>query len=127
MSAESVLVVDDQPHVIRVIRLALERKGYRVDSALNGSQALDKLSAADYDVLITDIDMPQMNGRELCDELHARGAGAPPLTFVVSGSTEPDLQDWAASHARTFCLEKPLSLKSLMALLEEHLHSGALA
>ena len=127
MSAENILIVDDQPHVVRVIRMTLERKGYSVDSALNGAQALEKLSAAHYDVLITDFDMPQMNGRELCDELRSRSAGVSPLTFVISGSTEPSLLEWAGKTERTFFLEKPLSLKSLTALIEEHLDKGMLA
>ncbi len=120
MRAPRILVVDDQPHAIRVIRLALERKGYQVDSAGDGECALAKLGASSYDVLITDIDMPRMSGRRLCDALHERNPGHTPLTFVVTGGTDPELRDWAAALTRTRFLEKPLSLKHLTGLLEEH-------
>lgn len=126
MTQRRILVVDDQPHVIRVIRLALERRGYLVDSASDGLQALEKLDASAYDVLITDIDMPKLNGQAMCDEMHARACGPTPLTFVVTGGTDPELRNWAADKAHTRFLEKPLSLKHLTGMLDEHFAAGAL-
>ncbi len=124
MSAHRILVVDDQPHVVRVIRMALARKGYDVEIAADGQEALEKYQATPFDVVITDIDMPRMSGRELCDAIHASSGARPRLTFVVSGSTDPDLTEWAESLERTYFLEKPVSLKHLTTMLSEHL-SGA--
>jgi CheY-like chemotaxis protein len=121
MSAYRVLVVDDQPHVVRVIRMALARKGYVVETAADGQQALEKFQESPFDVLITDIDMPRMTGQELCDAIHAGPRQAPRLTFVVSGSTDPDLTEWAEGLGQTYFLEKPMSLKHLTSLLAEHL------
>ena len=106
MSAHRILVVDDQPHVVRVIRMALTRKGYVVETAADGQEALEKYQASPFDVLITDIDMPRMNGRELCDAIHAGPTDEPRLTFVVSGSTDPELTEWAESLGQTYFLEK---------------------
>src|ERR1700744_5268473 len=57
-----VLVVDDASLVRLYYRDALERAGYAVDEALNGLEALEKLHAAPADLLIVDVNMPQMDG-----------------------------------------------------------------
>ena len=64
-----ILIVDDEPHVVRVLKLALERAGYLVDQAGDGKEALEYLQRSEPDVLITDIDMPRMTGRELCTHI----------------------------------------------------------
>ena len=125
MTGERVLVVDDHPPAIRVLMRALRRKGFAVDTACDGIEALEKLARESYDVLITDIDMPRMSGRDLCDALHARAGDAPPLTFIVTGGTDPELRDWAAALDGTRFIEKPLSLQHLTEALSRHFEGGA--
>ena len=121
-----VLVVDDQPHVVRVIRMALERRGYQVEVAADGQAALEKFRAAPFDVLITDIDMPRMDGRALCDAVQsAASRGEAPFTVIVTGGTDPDVREWAEGLERTHFLEKPLSIKHISALLCEHFEAQA--
>ncbi len=121
-----VLVVDDQPHVVRVIRMALERRGYQVEVAADGQAALEKFRGAPFDVLITDIDMPRMDGRALCDAVQeAAAAGEAPFTVIVTGGTDPDVREWAEGLERTHFLEKPLSIKHISALLCEHFEAQA--
>lgn len=59
------LVVDDNPAITRLIELQLTKAGYRCDTAANGEQALEKISATDFDLVISDISMPGMSGLEL--------------------------------------------------------------
>lgn len=59
------LVVDDNPAITRLIELQLTKAGYRCDTAANGRQALEKINAADFDLVISDISMPGMSGLEL--------------------------------------------------------------
>ena len=115
-----ILLVDDEPHVIRVIKLALDRKGYQVDVARNGEQGLEKLRTQTYDVLITDYQMPRMDGQELCRALHDEIAGPKPLTLIITAKTDSELRDWAEKSADTEYLEKPLSLRRLTARLEDY-------
>ncbi|MCH9670509.1 MAG: response regulator [Gammaproteobacteria bacterium] len=122
-----VLVVDDQPHVLRVMRLALSRHGYAIETALNGVEALEKYRADPYSVVITDIDMPKMNGRELCYEIlnDARSTGlAPPLIVVVSGRAEAELTDWTQNERNVEFMSKPLSLSVVSSRLREHFESN---
>ena len=71
MTEWKILLVDDEPVVLRVIRLALEKAGYQVETRPNGLAALERIREQPPDVLITDIEMPQMSGQELCQKLEA--------------------------------------------------------
>jgi CheY-like chemotaxis protein len=66
MSQHHILLVDDEPHVLRVLRLSLERAGYSVATANDGNDALSEIAKCRPDVLVTDIKMDGMSGRTLC-------------------------------------------------------------
>ena len=121
----SILLVDDEPHVIRVIKLALSRKGYQVDVARNGEQALEKLHKRTYDVLITDYQMPRMDGQRLCQALHEEISGPKPLTLIITAKTDDELRAWAEQSAHAEFLEKPLSLRRLTARLDDYFRSAS--
>jgi len=114
-----VLLVDDQPHILRVVKRALDGKGYSVDVARNGVSAFEKLQQADYDVLITDQQMPQMSGTELCERMHAELPPPHPFTLLITASTASELRDWVQRHIGVELLEKPISLRELGQRLED--------
>ncbi|MBO1003080.1 response regulator transcription factor [Pseudogracilibacillus auburnensis] len=64
-----ILVVDDEDRIRRLIRMYLERDDFVVEEAENGRQALDMALENDYDVILLDIMMPEMDGIEVCEEL----------------------------------------------------------
>ncbi|MEI3604704.1 response regulator transcription factor [Pseudogracilibacillus sp. SE30717A] len=66
---QKVLVVDDEERIRRLIRMYLERDNFIVEEAENGRQALDLALENDYDVILLDIMMPEMDGIEVCTEL----------------------------------------------------------
>ena len=68
-----VLVADDDPSVRRVLERALEREGYEVATASNGAEALEAVAAAPPDLVVTDINMPDVDGIELLINLIERG------------------------------------------------------
>ena len=76
MNTKRILVADDELHMIRVVKLFLERAGYKVDTASNGQEALDSILLDPPDVLLTDINMPRMTGQQLCMELQKQLPGA---------------------------------------------------
>jgi two-component system, cell cycle response regulator DivK len=67
----SVLVVEDDPETRHFYTDAFERDGFRVDQAHNGHQALEKAFAAPFDLILTDIAVPGIDGIELCRRLRA--------------------------------------------------------
>ncbi|MBC7803289.1 MAG: response regulator [Candidatus Parcubacteria bacterium] len=117
MSARRVLVADDELHMVRVVRLFLERAGYTVDVARNGQEALDSIMHTPPDVLLTDINMPHMNGQQLCAQLEKLLPGRTFPIFVMTSMTERENRDWAHNLPNSSLLEKPVSMRMLIAEL----------
>ncbi len=66
---KKILVVDDEERIRRLIRMYLERDDFIVEEAENGKQALEMALEDDYDAILLDIMMPEMDGIEVCEEL----------------------------------------------------------
>jgi len=116
---KDILLVDDEPHVIRVMRLSLERAGYTVRQAGNGEQALQEIRNTQPDMLITDIDMPRMTGKELCltiaQEMPDRSFGI----YVLTSRTAQEHREWSAQLPRLRFMEKPVSIRQLLVDLKQ--------
>ena len=117
MNKRTILLVDDEPHVIRVLRLMLEREGYTVISANDGREALEKMAAGRPDVMVSDIQMAGMDGRELCRTTRARYADETFPIFVMTSMTASQEREWVRELANVEFLEKPLSPRQLIARL----------
>ncbi|MGB5177131.1 MAG: response regulator [Gammaproteobacteria bacterium] len=115
-----ILIVDDEPHVIRVMRMALERNGYTVDEAGNGEMALQRITENTPDVMITDIDMPRMNGEALCKEVQRTMPGRTFRIYVLTARAELEHRIWSSSIANLEFLEKPVSIRKLAAQLQTY-------
>ena len=115
MSSKRILVVDDELHMIRVIKLFLERAGYKVDTASNGQDALDSIMLEPPDVLLTDINMPRMTGQQLCAELQKQLPERKFPIFVMTSMTDRENRDWTQKMPNTALLEKPVSMRMLIA------------
>jgi two-component system chemotaxis response regulator CheY len=109
-----ILVVDDASLVRRYYRAALEECGFEVDEALNGLEALEKLSAASFDVLVVDVNMPQMDGLTFIEAVRQRALPVASTPAVIT-STESKPQDVAAAQAAgaNFYLIKPVAPERL--------------
>ena len=112
-----VLIVDNEPNVIRVLQLMLERAGHRVSSAPNGEIALAQVLAEAPDALITDIQMPRMNGRELVRAIQERLPERAFDIFVMTSMTEREEREWVRAVPRVEFLEKPVSPRHVVARL----------
>jgi two-component system NtrC family sensor kinase len=119
---ELVLVVEDEPAILRTSRRILELYGYKVLTAANGEEALALLRkrAADIDLVLTDVVMPRLGGRGLYDAVRALGI---PVRFLfMSGYTERDTGD--ILDPRLPLVRKPWTVEELLAnvrdVLDEH-------
>lgn len=120
MTKKSILLVDDEPMVLRVLRLQLERAGYSVNTASNGEDALGQIREGAPDALITDIEMPRMSGEELCKTLQAEMPERQFPVFVATSLTGLRHREWSQAIDNLHFLEKPLSAKRLLLALEEY-------
>ncbi len=115
-----ILIVDDEPHVIRVLKLALERAGYHVDTVQNGERAWEQLQADRPDVLITDIQMPRIDGKELCKWIEERMPDRKFLILVITSRTEIEHREWSRQLENAMFLEKPASMRRLISMLDSY-------
>ena len=110
-----ILVVDDDHELAHVLAFALELRGYLVELATNGSDALERVRRARFDVVLVDWKMPVMDGRAFLRE-HVREAGTnvPPVV-VMSGAPEAAAQ--ALHLGAAAVVAKPFHFEELEALL----------
>ncbi len=69
MSTKRILVVDDEPDFVALVKKNLEQEGYAVEVAYNGVEAIQKVKANPPDAMVLDVMMPEMDGFEVCTEL----------------------------------------------------------
>src|SRR5437870_12787800 len=84
----SVLVVEDEVKMARAIRRGLEQEGYAVDVTGHGDEALSWASEYDYDALVLDVMLPEIDGFTLCATLRRRGRWAPVLMLTARDGVE---------------------------------------
>jgi two-component system OmpR family response regulator len=108
-----VLVVDDDPSVLRLLRKALRKQTYAVDVAVTGEEALSKALSFDYDVILLDITIPAPNGLEVCRQLRANERWTPIL--LVSGESETKSLVEGLDAGADDYLTKPFALGELSA------------
>jgi two-component system chemotaxis response regulator CheY len=110
-----ILVIDDANLVRRFYRDALERAGFTVDEALNGVEALERILVETFDLVIVDVNMPQMDGFTFVKAMRRQAAPMSSIPALVI-STEAGPQDKAAARAAgaNFYLVKPVSQAALV-------------
>jgi DNA-binding response OmpR family regulator len=119
-SPRTVLVVDDEPYIGRIIQLKLESGPYRVELVEDGRSALDRLQSEDpVHLILLDIMMPHISGLDVLAELrqipHRRST---PVIMLTAKGHETDREQAAVLGATDF-LTKPFSPKKLLARIDE--------
>ena len=117
----SILLVDDEPMVLRIMRVALEKVGYRVSTAVDGKDALVKLGESHPDILVTDIEMPHMSGKDLCLEIQKTIPNRSFPIFVSTSLTALEHREWSRKIPNLIFLEKPISIRKLRSAISEFL------
>lgn len=114
-----VLVVDDEAHIRRIVALQLRRAGFEVELAMDGREALDVIHERMPDLVITDCQMPRMDGLSLCEALarEESTAGVPILLLTAKGF-ELEEDDLRARGNIVGLLCKPFSPDQLLQTVE---------
>jgi EAL domain-containing protein (putative c-di-GMP-specific phosphodiesterase class I)/CheY-like chemotaxis protein len=105
-----VLVADDEPAIVEMIRAILEEYGFRVVTAANGSEALRLVEEAKPEVVLLDMNMPVLDGEGFIAAVRERGL-AIPIVVMTAGSSA---QRWAAQLGADAYLSKPFELANLV-------------
>ena len=121
-----ILVVDDEDKIRHLLSMMLERKGHTTDQAANGAVALEKLNSSGFDMVFSDLRMPEIDGRELIVKMKAANIAAP-VVFITAFATVDSAVEMMRQGAADYitkpfdeekiilAVERTLKLTSLMA------------
>ncbi len=114
---KKILLAEDDRNLSRSIDILLTLDGHDVISVYNGEEALNKLCQQRYDLLITDIVMPQLSGVDLIDKIRKLNPGIP--IMVVSGKLNDPLINQLESAGVQFILPKPINPSRFRKMVEK--------
>ena len=116
---KKILIVDDETELVHMAKRKLERNGYEVNVAYNGEEALNKARKEDYDLIVTDVVMPVMDGFTFYKNLKdsKETADIPVIILTARSNLE---ESFRALGVADF-LAKPFKTKDLVLLLQKYL------
>ena len=123
MDKERILVVDDEPNIVHLARLYLERNGYQVLAVSDGQQALDTIVTEKPDLVVLDVMLPSVDGFEVCRRLRAKGNQVP-IIMVTARDDDIDKILGLELGADDY-LTKPFNPRELVARVKAVLRRGA--
>jgi DNA-binding response OmpR family regulator len=119
-----ILVVDDEPHVIRSLTFVLEKEGYNVSSATNGEEAMAKIQESKPRLMLLDVMMPKKNGYEVCQEVKNNSSLSDiHVIMLTAKGQEADREKGLSAGADEF-MTKPFSLTAVVDKVKEILGDG---
>lgn len=113
----SVLVVDDDSGMFQTLGYVLTEKGFEVETAKDGLEAIERIKERSFDVILLDIKMPGMNGVDVLREINRLSPGATTL-MMTAYATNRGVQE-AKKAGALAVLRKPLNLDKVLAFIEE--------
>ena len=116
----NILVVDDDISIRKIVRDRLKMEGYTVTTAEDGETGWDKFLENTYQLIITDINMPKINGIELLNKIHALKIKVPAV--VMSGGLSEAMETLVKETRANAFLRKPFSGKELLDVVNSNLN-----
>jgi two-component system copper resistance phosphate regulon response regulator CusR len=117
-----ILVVEDEKRIADFLCRGLQGAGYAVDAALNGGSALDHIHSADYDLVVLDLMLPDMDGMKVLERIRNRKAGPPVLILSARGGLDDRVK--GLEQGADDYLVKPFAFVELLARVRALLRRG---
>jgi len=123
--AQTLMIVDDDPQLMRVLSMFFDLEGYHVIQALDGRQALDMLQEYSPDIILLDLMMPEVGGEEVVKQMRASSklTHIPVVIFTAAETREAELKAAGATHF----IAKPFSLDGLRDTVQQAINQASAA
>jgi two-component system alkaline phosphatase synthesis response regulator PhoP len=108
-TARKVLIADDEPDIVEILKYNLEKEGYQVVTAKDGDEAIDKAKHTKPDLVVLDMMMPKKNGMEVCEILRAQPAFKDTLIMFLTALSDEATQLKGFHTGADDYVSKPLS------------------
>ncbi len=113
---KSILVVDDESIVRVSCKRILEPEGFLVDLAADGYEAIELIKKQSYDIIITDLKMPKMDGLEVLQWIKKNSPAS--KVIVITGFSTPEIAERSVEAGATKYLEKPFTPETLISVVQ---------
>ncbi|MFH1836905.1 MAG: response regulator [Candidatus Omnitrophota bacterium] len=114
---KKILIIDDEPHIIKMVRSRLEANGYAVITALDGKEGLEKVEKENPDLIIVDVLMPKMDGYTFVRNLKKKRADIP---IIILTATQ-GMTDLFEEEGITDQIHKPFETEELLGKIQKYL------
>lgn len=125
--AQRLLLADDSITIQKVVELVLAEEGFDIKATGNGEDAFQALSAFKPDVVLADVDMPRMNGYQLCEKIKTNPETSKVPVILMAGAFEPLDEDLAKSVGADDHIVKPFESQELISKINAVLFTGEVA
>jgi DNA-binding response OmpR family regulator len=119
-----ILVVDDEPNVIKSLTFVLNKEGYDVSSATNGEEAIAKIQQSKPDLMFLDVMMPKKNGYEVCKEVKSNSSLSDIHIIMLTAKGQQADREKGLNVGADEFMTKPFSLKTIVDKTKETLGDG---
>ena len=121
MSQKTVLVVDDSDDLREMLRISLARLPYNIVEAADGRAALDAIARQRPDIVLLDVELPEVGGFEVCRRLRADPATADLKIIMLTAAAQDEDRERALAAGADGYITKPFGLRALIDRLAEEL------
>jgi CheY-like chemotaxis protein len=121
MALKTVLLVDDSPTEMKLLRQALSGKGYNLVSAVNGEEALEKALQIKPDLVLLDIILPKKNGFQVCRQLKTTPETGAIKVILVSSKSQATDRFWGLKQGADDYVSKPFTEEELITAVQKHI------
>ena len=121
--AKKILVVDDEPNIVDILRFNLQREGYEVVAAYDGQEGLDKARSEAPDLILLDVMLPMLDGFQVCEELRKTDR-LTPIIMLTAREEERDRVMGLELGADDYVV-KPFSVRELLARVRTNIRRTA--
>jgi adenylate cyclase len=121
--APTIVVADDRPESVRLVRHLLQVEGYRIIAAYDGQEALDRIYQHQPDMVLLDINMPVLNGYEVCQRLQADPVTANIPVLMLTAWADPEQRVKGLQLGAVDYLAKPFDYRELVARIQTRLRA----
>jgi two-component system, OmpR family, alkaline phosphatase synthesis response regulator PhoP len=118
MKDRKLLIVDDDPHLVRLLEISFRDSRYETWSASSGNEAIELWKDHDFDVVLLDLILPYYGGFRLCQTFRGAGRDHPCHVIIMTGDESDDTREMALECGADDLIHKPFDPKDLVETLE---------
>ncbi len=116
-----ILIIDDEPQIVRALELLMQREGFEVRSASDGVEALGAIEEGAPDLILLDLMMPRMDGFELCQKIRSNPVWKSMIIVILTAKGRDIEREKGMALGADYYVTKPFSTREVVQLIKSAL------